>query len=116
VQPALLEELLQQVAYALVVVDDQYVCIGFHWNPVICWPSNPFADHPHDRIRATSWPVAAIGAAAGFPRNNPETKFYNREKLVKDLKAITGAVAVSDGCDASFRSNGQDQCRGSGSA
>jgi hypothetical protein len=30
----------------------------------------------------------------GFPRNNPETKFYSREKLVKNLKAITDAVAV----------------------
>src|SRR4029079_16718571 len=37
----LLEELLKQVADALVVVDDQYVCVGFHEVPCLdCQPSH----------------------------------------------------------------------------
>ncbi|CDX16008.1 hypothetical protein MPLB_1550023 [Mesorhizobium sp. ORS 3324] len=30
----------------------------------------------------------------GLPRNNSETNFYSWEKLVKNFKAITGAVAA----------------------
>ena len=33
--PMLLEKFLKQVADFLVVVDDQYVGVGFHGNPVI---------------------------------------------------------------------------------
>jgi len=66
-QAALLEELLKQVAYALVVIDDQYVRIGFHGDPVFVGGRSVAAflslllwRHPHDRILATCWPAAMI--------------------------------------------------------
>jgi hypothetical protein len=39
-------------------------------------------------------PVAVTAPGLGLLRNNPETKFYNPEKLAKKFNGITGFAAV----------------------